>query len=164
MKKMISVKFREIEEKDDEQLASIIRKNLQDHHLDIPGTAYYDKDLDHLSGYYRNKEGRYYCVVTDEEDHVIGGAGIAEVSFFANCAEMQKLYLDDHVKGQGLSYELIDRIEDIARDKGYKRIYLETHSYLDRALHVYQRCGYEEIQRPEAVVHSTMDRFFRKEL
>ena len=32
------------------------------------------------------------------------------------------------------------------------------------AVHLYEKCGYKEIERPAAVVHSTMNRFFLREL
>ena len=50
------------------------------------------------------------------------------------------------------------------REAGYKWSYLETHSNLKAAIHIYEKCGYTEIERPKEVGHSTMDRFFRKRL
>ena len=47
---------------------------------------------------------------------------------------------------------------------GYRRIYLETHTNLEAAMHEYERSGYRRIERPASVVHSTMDRFYLKEL
>ena len=41
-----------ITEDDDVAIAAIIRVNLERYHLDIPGTAYFDPELDHLSSYY----------------------------------------------------------------------------------------------------------------
>lgn len=46
------MKYRKIKEDDDQKIAEIIRENLQRLHLDIPGTAYFDPELDHLSAYY----------------------------------------------------------------------------------------------------------------
>ena len=40
----------------DAALARMIRANLEAHHLDIPGTAYFDEALDHLSAYYHHPE------------------------------------------------------------------------------------------------------------
>ena len=48
------MKYRKIKEADDKKIAEIIRENLQRLHLDIPGTAYFDPELDHLSAYYNN--------------------------------------------------------------------------------------------------------------
>lgn len=35
---------------------------------------------------------------------------------------------------------------------------------LKAAVHIYEKCGYKEIERPKEVVHSTMNRFFLKKL
>ena len=58
----------------------------------------------------------------------------------------------------------MNKVESVARDLGYKRMYLETHNNLKAAIHLYEKCRYKEIERPKAVVHSTMNRFFLKEL
>ncbi len=50
------------------------------------------------------------------------------------------------------------------RGAGYKQSYLETHDNLQAAIHIYEKCGYKEIERPKEVVHSTMNRFFLKVL
>ena len=55
-------------------------------------------------------------------------------------------------------------IEDRMRESGYKASYLETHENLQAAIHIYEKCGYMEIVRPKEVGHSTMNRFFIKEL
>lgn len=104
---------------------------------------------------------------TDDQGQVerlVGGIGLAEIDLFPDCCELQKLYLDDSVKGRGLGYQLIDLVEQEARRLGYKRIYLETHTNLKVAIHTYERAGYQEIERPDGVVHSTMNKFYLKEL
>ena len=157
--------YRIIEERDNSILAKILRDNLKAHNLDIPGTVYFDEAVNHLSDYYlANPKKRTYYVVLDESNTVIGGIGLDELAFMSDTAELQKLYLTDKVKGAGLSYKLMDLIENTARDMGYKQMYLETHDNLAAAIHVYEKCGYKEIDRPEAVVHSSMNRFYLKEL
>ena len=157
--------YRIIEEKDNSILAKILRDNLKAHNLDIPGTVYFDEAVNHLSDYYLAKpDKRTYYVLLDESNIVIGGIGLDELAFMSDTAELQKLYLTDKVKGSGLSYKLMDLIEKTARDMGYKQMYLETHDNLAAAIHVYEKCGYKEIDRPEAVVHSSMNRFYLKEL
>ena len=154
--------FEPLSAKYDAAVANLIRTNLKAHQLDIPGTVYFDEGLDHLSGFY-NHAGRVYYVLT-ENGTVIGGIGLAIFPGFANCCELQKLYLDDGAKGHGLGYEMIRFIEDKAREMGYKKIYLETHDNLAAAIHIYEKSGYVEIDRPDCVVHSTMNRFYLKEL
>jgi len=149
----------------DLQLAELIRTNLKKFRLDIPGTVYFDDNLNHLSDFYlEDPAKRHYFVVTDDTGKLVGGIGLAELGFFEDCGELQKLYLADEVKGSGLSYKMISLIEDKAGELGYKRIYLETHDNLAAAIHVYEKSGYKEIEKPAGVVHATMNRFFLKEL
>ena len=44
------------------------------------------------------------------------------------------------------------------------RLYLETHSRLSTAMNLYEKLGFRPIERPEAVVHGTMDHFYVKKL
>ena len=146
----------------DADLAGLIRSSLKALQLDIPGTVYFDEGLDHLSGYY-DDPGRAYYVLVDE-DVLIGGIGLAEFNGFDKCCELQKLYLSDEAKGQGLGYKMIKYIEDKARELGYEQMYLETHTNLEAAIHIYKKMGYSLIGRPKCVVHSTMNRFYLKSL
>ena len=95
---------------------------------------------------------------------MLGGVGMADFPPVPTCAELQKLYLSDTVKGLGLGYKLMEKIESEAVKRGYTAMYLETHSNLEAAMHLYERAGYELIDRPESVVHTTMDRFYYKQL
>ena len=159
------MKTREIIPADDPVLAGIIRDNLKAHALDIPGTVYFDDNLNHLSDFYRaGGKNRFYYILLNDADEIIGGVGLAEFEPFEDCAELQKLYLTDSTKGHGLGYELIRLIEKKAKELGYKRMYLETHDNLQAAIHEYVKSGFYEIEKPEAVVHATMNRFFLKEL
>ena len=156
-------KYREMTEADNEAVAALVRDNLKQYGLDIPGTVYFDDGLDHLSEFYGNNERRYF-VVEDETGRVIGGIGFAGFEPMEDTAELQKLYLNDSAKGFGLGYELIEFIEGKMRRAGYKQSYLETHDNLQAAIHIYEKCGYKEIDRPKEVVHSTMNRFYIKTL
>ncbi len=157
-------RIRELTPKDHKEIAALIRYNLKNHGLDIPGTVYFDEGLDYLSEFYSEQEGRGYYVLADGENRVIGGIGYAEFSAFPGCAELQKLYLADSVKGSGLGYELIRYIEDRMKEAGYQASYLETHSNLKAALHIYEKSGYKRIDRPETVAHGAMDHFYYKNL
>lgn len=159
------LKYRKIEAKDDPQIAKIIRNNLEKVHLDIPGTAYFDPELDHLSIYYdSDAKKRVYFIALNEAGEVIGGVGAAEFAGIPNCAELQKLYLDDSAKGSGYGKCLMQLMEEWAREAGYQNLYLETHTNLTTAIKMYEKLGFHRIQRPAAALHGTMDRFYLKEL
>ena len=50
--------YRLIRTEDDPILADIIRDNLKAHSLDIPGTVYFDNNLNHLSDFYLESPNR----------------------------------------------------------------------------------------------------------
>lgn len=156
-------KFREMTAADNAAVARLIRDNLEQYDLDIPGTVYYDDGLDHLSDYYGTDERKYY-VIEDDDGKVIGGIGFAKFELMEDTAELQKLYLADSSKGSGIGYEMIQFIEDKMRAFGFKHSYLETHDNLQAAIHIYEKSGYTEIVKPDEVVHSAMNRFFKKNL
>ncbi len=156
--------YREIRKEDDAALAGIIRRNLKAHGLAIPGTVYFDDNLDHLSDYYLADRAKRFYAIALEGEEIIGGIGLSDFAFFDGCAELQKLYLTDSAKGQGLGYTLIRIIEDKARELGYRQMYLETHTNLQAAIHVYEKSGYKAIDQPAGVVHPTMNRFYCKAL
>ncbi len=157
-------KIREMTAEDNAAVAELVRTNLKKHNLDIPGTVYFDSSLDNLYDFYANNKKRGYYVLTDENERVVGGIGLAEFAPFEDCAELQKLYLDDSVKGLGLGYRLIRFVEDKMKEKGYKASYLETHDNLKAAIHIYEKSGYSKIERPNEVVHGAMNNFFYKKL
>lgn len=146
----------------DAELAALIRRSLKARGLDIPGTVYFDEGLDHLSDYYDHPDRAYFILL--KEDRLVGGIGLDPISVFPDCCELQKLYLEDEDQGQGTGYEMIRLIEEEAVNRGFRRIYLETHTNLAAAIHIYEKSGYREIDRPASVVHSTMNKFYLKEL
>ena len=55
----MSIRFREIEEKDNAAITALIRSTLEKFELDIPGTVYFDKGLDHLSDVYGSEDSAF---------------------------------------------------------------------------------------------------------
>lgn len=99
--------YRKIEAGDDAQLAEIIRANLEKYHLNIPGTVYFDPELNHLSKYYgSDPQKRVYYIALGENGEMIGGVGAAEFTGILDCAELQKLYLTDSAKAKATERSL----------------------------------------------------------
>ena len=63
-----------------------------------------------------------------------------------------------------MDYDMIEHIKNEASECGYKRLYLETHTNLPAAIHMYEKTGFREIERLPGCVHSTMNRFYLAEL
>lgn len=157
--------YRKIKTCDDAKIAQIIRSNLEKFHLNIPGTAYFDPELEHLSHYYNSvPDKRVYFVALNTEGELVGGVGIAEFDGIENCAELQKLYVDDSVKGKAYGKELMRLAENWARSAGYNNLYLETHTNLSVALNLYEKMGFQQVEKPCSTLHNTMNRFYLKKL
>ena len=157
-------KIRKITPDDNETIAKIIRYNLKNHGLDIPGTVYFDESLNDLCRTYSGSERCGYYILADSENNVMGGIGFDEFAPLGNCAELQKLYVADSAKGMGWGYRLISFIEEKMKESGYESSYLETHDNLKVAMHTYEKCGYSKIERPEGVMHGAMNNFYYKKL
>lgn len=160
-----TVCIRPITAAEDAAMAALVRSNLEAVGLDIPGTAYFDPELAALSRFYeRRPERRTYYIALDADGHVLGGAGLAEFAGIEDCAELQKLYMAEAAKKQGIATRLVQQVERRARELGYRRLYLETHSSLVPALRLYEKLGFSCVEPPCPVQHGTMDRFYIKEL
>jgi len=79
-------------------------------------------------------------------------------------SNLEKLYLDDSVKGKGYGKELMKTAEAWARSAGYEKLYLETHTNLSTALNLYEKTRFERIEKPCSTQHGTMNRFYLKKL
>ena len=159
------MKYRKIKKSDNAAIAKIIRDNLMKFNLDIPGTSYFDPHLDTLNEFYDEKpDKRVYFVAFDDKNEVIGGVGIAEFDWDDKTAILQKLYLSDSVKGNGYGKELLRIAENWVKEKGYKNLYLETHTNLSIALNLYEKAGFKQIEMPKNAMHGAMNRFYLKEL
>ncbi|MDD9138922.1 GNAT family N-acetyltransferase [Fructobacillus sp. CRL 2054] len=153
--------IRKITANDDAALKTIIQSSLKAYGLDIPGTAYFDPELGKMSRFYDAKEYRDYFVALSGEGEVYGGSGFAEYDLDNKVVELQKVYLSEASRGQGLSYQLIELAMNGARDAGYKKLYIETHHKLESAIHVYEKLGFRPINGPlKAAQHNACDRFF----
>ena len=58
-------------------------------------------------------------------------------------ASIWRLLVDEEYRRKGLARMLIEAIESFARAEGYKRIYLNTHRYLEAAIPFWKSLGYE---------------------
>ncbi|MBV9102136.1 MAG: GNAT family N-acetyltransferase [Candidatus Eremiobacteraeota bacterium] len=73
-----------------------------------------------------------------------------------NACEVKRLYVRPSHRGRNVADALMDTLEDYARRIGYDAIYLDTYDDLAAAIRLYERRGYERIERynenPQATV------------
>src|SRR4051812_18296594 len=95
-----------------------------------------------ISSEYEDPHGTFVVLYAEGEPVACGGIrplpddGVAEV---------KRMYVAPHARGQGLGRRLLARLEDEARKRGYKRVRLDTAAPLSAAQSLYRRAGYREI-------------------
>ncbi len=155
------MQIRQIQANDNAPIAHIVRHNLEKYQLNLPGTAYFDPELDTLYQFYQKIPHAAYWVLIDDHAQVVGGVGVAP--FTAKIAELQKLYLADHVKGQGYGEKLIDHALAFASEH-YEGLYLETFLALKEANQLYLKKGFQSLDGPIGESgHHALDAWFLKE-
>ena len=139
--------IREIEPGDDPELGAVIREVLPGTGAPTEGTAFADPSLDAMYETYRAPRSRYWVI--EGQGRVWGGGGIAPLDGGdPDTCELQKMYFKREVRGKGLGKAILEKALQAARELGYRTCYLETMPYMEAALSLYQRHGFEALQGP----------------
>lgn len=144
---MGNAKIREIKFEDNEQVAKVIRKVLEDMGVPKVGTAYADKALDDMYKEYDVPRATYFVV--EHEGNIIGCAGIAQLqNYKGNVCELQKMYFLEEARGKGIGSEMMQVCLQRAKEFGFDECYLETMPYMEAAQKLYKKNGFEYIDAP----------------
>lgn len=139
-----SLNFRLIQERDNEVIAQVIRRALEEYGEAKPGTVYTDPTTDNLYQLFK-KEGSFY-LIAEEEGKVVGGCGIYPTEGLPEgFGELVKLYLSASSRGKGLGKRLMEQCMILAKQKGYTNLYLESIPALNDAVHLYEKVGFQKI-------------------
>lgn len=140
--------IREIEQKDDAQVADLIRIVLTEFGANRPGFAWQDPELNAMSAAYRSSDNIYKVVVEGDSVVGAGGFGLFKCSEYAACCELQKMYFLKGSRGKGMGRALIEDLMAEARSRGYAYCYLESLSSMTQALELYAKQGFKKLEKP----------------
>ena len=138
--------IREIQQKDNKQVETVIRTCLIEFGANHEGTAWADPDLCRFSEIY-NTEGNKYWIIEDENGTILGGVGIGNLEGTDKICELQKMYCLPQIRGTGLSHKLMDIALNYAKQY-YKKCYLETLPNMIGAQKFYEKYGFTRIYEP----------------
>lgn len=103
-----------------------------------------DPNLDQLYELYSTGHSAYWIV--EHQGKVMGGGGIAPLACSApDICELQKMYFLPGIRGLGVARELALLAMAHARQRGFRRCYLETTGSLTRAIKLYESLGFARI-------------------
>ena len=143
----MNLQLRSIQPHDNPALAQIVRNTLAEFGANHPGTVYYDPTTDALYELFQTEGAGYFVACID--DKLVGGAGIYPTNGLPDdTCELVKMYLLPEARGIGLGKILIEKSLSFAKEKGYKRVYLETMPELKQALKVYEKFGFSYLSGP----------------
>jgi len=143
----MGIAFRNIEKKDNKEIASLIRTVFREFKIDRPGTVYFDPTTDDLYTLFRTPGSIYW--IAEEGSKIIGGCGIyATPGLPQGCAELVKLYLDSSQRGKGIGRQLLENSIESAKSLGYKQLYLESLPELSKAIGLYEKAGFKFVPGP----------------
>ncbi len=119
------------------------RDNLEEA-IDFYQTRWPLKDIDDFQREYVENGGTF--LVLTEAGRIIGTGALRRME--DQVGEIKRLWLLPEYQGQGLGYRMMLQLLEVARQKGYKKVRLETSpKYQVRAFAFYQRLGFYEIPR-----------------
>ncbi len=85
-------------------------------------------------------------LVARRDRHPVGGVGIRPIGESTlDVAEVKRLWVRPDQRRTGVGDALMQRIQERARDLGYRRLYLETGPLQPEALALYQSSGWEAV-------------------
>ena len=156
--------IREIEQKDNPQLAKVVRDVIVEMGAPTVGTAYEDKATNQMFETYQEERAKYFVV--EYNNKVVGGGGIAPLSGTdGSICELQKMYFLPIARGRGLGTQMIEKCLSYAKVFGFKTCYLETLPYMKAARKLYTKNGFTNISGPMGNTgHYSCDVWMTKEL
>ena len=107
------------------------------------GIQNFDDELEHLEKKYGLPHGRLYLLFVN--DALAGCVGLRKMD--EEKCELKRLYVRPRFRGEGYGELLLERIMGDARRIGYKYMYLDTLPFLKKAIGMYRRRGFVEIEK-----------------
>lgn len=139
--------IREIQQKDNAEVARVVREVLVEMGVPKVGTAYADEALDVMYETYNIPKATYFVV--EDKNRIIGCCGVAQLeNYEGNVCELQKMYFLKETRGRGLGAKMMEVCLKKARDYGFEKCYLETMPYMKAAQKLYKKTGFEYINAP----------------
>ena len=156
--------LRPIATDDDTVMASIIRAVMPEFGATGEGFAINDPEVDWMSRAYAGPRAAYFVIERGGE--VRGGGGVAALEGGpTDVCELRKMYFLPALRGLGAGAALMQRCLDAARERGFRRCYLETLCGMTDARRLYERSGFRLIDAPMgATGHGGCNTFYLLDL
>ncbi|WP_297099844.1 GNAT family N-acetyltransferase [uncultured Draconibacterium sp.] len=141
------MKIRKVKKSDNKHLADLIRAAFVEYDAPREGTVFSDPTTDNLFELFQHEKSILW--VAENEGEILGCCGIYPTDGLPKgCAELVKFYLLAKARGNGLGTQLMKQSIESAKELGYSEIYIETLPEFDNAVGMYERAGFEKLEKP----------------
>ena len=138
------MEIREIKQSDNAALSKLIKSVFEEFGIAKEGTVYTDSTTDNLYSLFNQENAIYW--VAEENGIPLGGCGIYPTNGLPEgYAELVKFYLSSDSRGKGTGKSLMQRTIESAKELGYSKLYLESFPELKKAVSLYEKIGFVEI-------------------
>lgn len=140
--------IRSIQIKDNTEISKIIREVSNEYGLAAEsGYAVADLTVEQMFQTYQHPHSHYWVIV-DENDHVLGGGGLAPLKGDQTILEIQKMYFLPQIRGYGFAKKILELCFAFAEKHHYSHLYLETTKSLWQAVNLYEKLGFVHLDQP----------------
>ncbi|MGY8732865.1 MAG: bifunctional helix-turn-helix transcriptional regulator/GNAT family N-acetyltransferase [Pirellulales bacterium] len=156
--------IRSIQKRDNDQVAHLIRTVMTEFRAVGAGYSIGDSEVDDMYGSYRDKRSCYYVITSGDRVVGCGGLGPLDGGNKFTC-EIRKMFFLRETRGIGLGQRLMLLLLNEARTRDYKKCYLETLGRMWRAQELYQKNGFQLLEKPMGTTgHDSCDRWYLLDL
>lgn len=127
---------------DSEAIWSLIAGVLKEYGI-TADQATTDSDLTDVDRHY-NQTGGAFMVLLDGT-HLVGTVALSRDS--DTTCELCRMYLAAEYRGRGLGRRLLETVLQIAAERGFREVRLETATVLKEAIQLYRRAGFTISER-----------------
>ena len=139
--------IRDIKPDDNVHIEAIMKACFAEFELPISGSSLEDADVSKMYEGFQSERAIYYVV--EANGKIVGGGGIKQLNAGENIiCELQKMYFHPDARGKGYGKLLFDKCIQAAKDFDFEYCYLESHSELKAAIKLYEKNGFEYLDKP----------------
>lgn len=136
-----------IQESDNSEIAALIREVLTEFGANKPGTVFTDPTTDDLYALFQVPKSHYF--IAKDGEKIVGGCGIYPTKGMPEgCVELVKLYVANTHRSTGLGKRLLLESIEVAKQEGFREVYLETLPELHIAVGLYEKLGFKCLAAP----------------
>ena len=156
--------IRPVAEGDNGVLARLLRDVMEEFGAAGAGSSFHDPEMGDMTAAYEGPGSAYFVV--ESGGRLVGGGGVGPLAGGEPLVcELRKMYLRPEARGHGLGRAVLIRCLDVARQLGYRRMYLETRHTMHDARRLYERNGFAPVGKPIGHTgHFGCDAWYLREL